>query len=218
MITVLVVPTSSRLAKLDTVKGELGISGTGQDPQVGDYIDRATDLIRRFCDREFAQATYRETVAGHGGTTLLLTRTPLVSVSQVLTDGSPITDYTIEDPDAGILLRQAGWATGELVGWNIAPFFVPDRAYPNFSVDYVAGWKLPNDGSGTPVLPKDLEHAATELTKFLWRSKGADLRVQQTRVDDLSITFRDLGQTDDGLLSAAGVLAVLRRYQRWAGA
>lgn len=210
MITVLTPPTSTQMASLATVKDELGITGTAQDAELTGYIERASAIISSYCQRKFAQATYRETVPGYGGTLLTLTHTPVVSVSQVLVDGSsPITDYTLEDPDAGLLYRKATWATGELVGWHMTPFFFPDRGHPNFTVDYVAGWKMPGE-TGSPRLPYDLEHAATELTKFMWRNKGEDLRVRSKSVDDLSLSFFDLGD----LVVAAGIAQILIPYRR----
>lgn len=212
MLTVLTPAESTKLTTVTLLKAELGISGSAEDAALGVLIDQATDIIRRFTAREFGQAAYRETIIGHGGTILMLTHTPIVSVQVVASGGSPIADYVVEDPDAGFLQRQSGWASGELIGWNIAPFYSPDRGYPNFSVDYTAGWKLPNDTGRT--LPHDAERMALELSKLLYRTKGRDNSVSQKQVDDLSLTFRNLGETDDRMLAAAGVLGIARSYQR----
>lgn len=215
MLTVTTPAVKTRLCKPADVQAELGTATS-----VDSFVDQATDIIRRYCDREFGQATYRETIAGHGDSFLMVSRVPLISVAQVLDEGGgAIVDYNVEDPDAGLLQREAGWLTGELVGWNIAPYFTPQRSFPRFTVDYTAGWKLPEDAPPVDperALPGDLQRACIELAKLLYRQRGSDRSVQSKRVGDLGLQFRDLSRSDDGLLEAAGVLAEVRRYQRMA--
>jgi len=158
MLTILTQPSSTDLTTLAKVKQDLGITNTTSDALLSDLISQISDEIVRFTQRSFAKSIFRETLAGFGGRNLVLKKTPVLAVSQILLDDGPITDSRIEDPDAGILQRDLGWVwtAGSILGSSLGfrrhgltqtlVGFVPANSeLPRFQVDYTAGYSLPGD-------------------------------------------------------------------------
>jgi hypothetical protein len=133
------------------VKAELGVAGAPDDPVFDSLIDAASSSIVSFTRRDFARQAYTETLAGHGDIRLMLARTPVIAVSAVSRDGAIITDYSIDERDAGFLYRRGGW------GWTAQCYQglsgsgrfldhgspMPRQEEPQFSVTYTAGYILP---------------------------------------------------------------------------
>jgi hypothetical protein len=148
--------TVTRLTTKERVKLELtSISGSGSDSILDALIDAAGGAIHSFCNRRkapFYRQVYSETLAGYGNTTLMLAATPVVSVASVLQDTDVITDYTIEDADAGLLNRRYGFMSSAqlypgLSGRQTFPSFgapIPNSEEPRLTVAYTAGYLLPS--------------------------------------------------------------------------
>lgn len=187
-LTVTTPGTFTDLCELDKVKNELGISGAGDDAMLTELIVDVTQILQEYCQRIFATQTYRETVPGYGGTNLVLSVIPIISITQILRDTSAITDFTVIEPEAGILWRQSGW------GWSIqfAGNTLVAHPYPNsekyeYAVDYVAGYVMPEAVS--PNLPRGVERAAIvtvkewfhnlEVNTSLKLFKSADTTIEQ---------------------------------------
>jgi hypothetical protein len=125
------------------------------------FIDQASAAIERYCGRIFAQQRYRE-VRGPWlwSDHLVLRHSPVISVSLVSADGQAITDYRIEDAEAGILYRRDGWGRWGGEEWTF---------------EYVAGFFLPEQSTPTDAaqidLPGDIQRACIETTKIWWQER-----------------------------------------------
>src|SRR5205814_298683 len=133
-------------------------TSTAQDTVFSDRIRQASRWAESYLGFPPTLQTYRETVAGFGRRSLLLSRTPVRSVASVFdaTDTGQATqiltsEFKVENADAGLLTRREGF------GWTAAlqppgsggPFLssIPLEAaplagqeYKPWLVDYAAGW------------------------------------------------------------------------------
>jgi len=129
------------------------LPASSDDAFLDELIDDASAAIHSFCNRveaPFARQAYTETLGAFGDTWLMLKGTPLVTITSVLQDGAPLTDWTIEDAGAGIINRRAQWMwTAQLnpglSGRQSFPAFgapMPGSEELRFSVSYVSGYLL----------------------------------------------------------------------------
>jgi len=190
MLEILTPAANRQLTTLAAVKGELGIpmSDVSQDTLLTSFIDQASDAIVTFCGRPFAKEDYRETLPGYGTNRLMLSRTPIVTVSSVVADSEIITDYLLENPEAGILFRKRGWRWAPTLGWNITWHPVGSSEDLNFVVEYTAGYVLPGD-QGTRTLPHDIERACIETVKAWYSAKERDPAITGERIGDYQVSY-----------------------------
>ncbi len=188
MLEVVTAATNTKLATLEAVKTELGISDASQDALLGLLIDQASAAIVDHCGRPFARETYKETVPGYGSNRLMLSRTPIISVASVVADSEVIVDYLIENPDAGILYRKVGWRWTPPLGWNITYYPVAGQEELLFAVTYTAGYVLPGD-TGTPRLPQAVERACIETVKCWFLGRDRDPALASERFGDLQSNY-----------------------------
>ncbi len=187
MLEVLTPATNRKLAQVTTIKAELGITDTSQDVLLGLLIDQVSEVIVDYCGRPFAKEVYKETVAGYGSNRLLLSRTPIVSVTSVVADSEVIVDYSIENPETGILYRKTGWRWTPPIGWNITGYPMPDQEELLFAVTYTAGYVLPGDTGRT--LPLAVERACGELVKAWFLGRDRDPALTAERIGDLQVSY-----------------------------
>lgn len=190
MLEVITSAVNKRLTTLTTVKSELGIpeSDTSQDALLTSLIDQASDAIVTFCGRPFAKESYRETLPGYGTNRLILSRTPVVEITSVMADGEVITDYLLEDAEAGILYRKRGWQWAPALNWGIIPHPVGGNENLNFTVEYIAGYVLPGD-AGTRTLPHDIERACIDTVKAWYSAKERDPAITEERLGDYQVSY-----------------------------
>lgn len=146
---------SFRLTTKERIKREAStIPASADDQLLDELIDAATDAIESYCNRSkapFARQLYVETLGAFGDVSLMLKGTPLVSIATVMQDGSPLTDWSIEDADAGLIYRRERffWTAQlnpGLGGRQSFPSFgspVPGAEELRFAVTYVAGHLVP---------------------------------------------------------------------------
>jgi Phage gp6-like head-tail connector protein len=188
-ITVTVPPSTTKLIALADLKALLGITDGANDALLGNIIQRGSDAIARFCNRVFAQRTIIETLPGPGGQLLKLKFSPIVTLTSITLDGETVdsSTYTLTEPEAGIVFREAGWAyTGHKY---------------SYTATYVHGYNLP-DMTGTDTLPYDIQQAALELCKGMWLARQRDPAVTMESVPDV-YTVQYGGQGNGGALVGA---------------
>ena len=207
-----------RLTRRENVKAELAITTASDDALFDRLIDQASRAIERYCRRPFPREVYTETLGGFGEVELMLARTPIVAVSSVLYDLDVITDYVVNDADAGILYRQVGWfwtaqVLSGLVGKQRWPGIgdpLPRQEEPRFTVGYTAGYLLPSQdlvGGTVSVAAADssFNDSASGFPKLL---QAGDLLVasgfQQAANNG---TFAVVGAPSAGKVRANAVLA-----------
>ena len=82
----------------------------------------------------------------------MLSATPIIGVPVIALNGSPLTDFTVEDAVAGTLYRQKGWDWSAQVGWYLSDYRAPGSEQPDLVVTYTAGYLLPSDDLVTATL------------------------------------------------------------------
>jgi len=212
-VTVTVEADSRHLTTTAAIKGVLGVSSTKFDAEMERLIGAATSAIEEYVQHVFAKQTYQESVNGSDHPLLMLTQTPIISVTTVLCESSPITDFEIHDADAGILYRAAGWTQSAWVGWNTEPAAIPLTGKKLYVVTYEAGYITP--GLPSPNLPPHIEQACIETVVDWYRSSKRDSSVKSKKVGDLAISYKSAA---DGEVSVdrlpAGARALLSRRAR----
>lgn len=214
------------LCDLPTVKAELGIGTTDQskDALLLEYIQDASEAIKNYCNRTFAQQTYVETLAGFGSVYMQLHESPIIGTPTVLFQGTAVTDFSVEDPDAGLLYRQALWTWTAQVGWVLTGWVAPRSeavdATGAFQVTYTAGFILPGQvnppvlpANGGKLLPRDIVKAARDLTRMFYLRKSLDPELAERRVGGFAgIQLRY--QESDKVDLPRSIAWLLKPYQR----
>lgn len=148
--TVTTAASTHDLTVLDTVKQELGITGSESDDVLARLISEQSAVAETYCRRVFAQETLADSFRVWCGTSapLILSRRPLVSITSIVEDDTTLTasDYEI-DADAGLVWRLDG--DDNRMSW------LPSKIV----ITYVAGYEL------LTTLPRDIERAVLALIK-----------------------------------------------------
>lgn len=183
-ITVVTPATSRDLTTLSQVREVLpGLSASDESWIQSFLISAASRAVEDYCQRIFARETVQETVAGYGDAWLMLSRVPVVSVSSITYLGDTITDYTIEDPDAGLLYRENGWEWTTQMRWHLTGHPMPRSEIPRYTVQYTAGYLLPGDAGRN--LPESVELAVLEAIKAWWGGLKINLELQAQLVQSV---------------------------------
>lgn len=167
-------PTNA-LTTFEAVEGELGLRLGANRALLARMVGAVSDACENYCGRPFAKATVTsERVKGYGTQRLRLRRTPLLSITSVVLEGATIdsSGYYIEDADAGLLFRSAGWnwTAFELEAASAPLLAGTEEA--SFLVSYQGGYVLPWDTTGTRSLPYDVETACILGVVQLYRDRG----------------------------------------------
>lgn len=205
---------ANALTLLATVKAELGISVSTHDTVLERLIGVASEAVARFCGRKLHyQAAIVETVRGYGGQVLLLKRTPIVSITSIVIDGTTLAadSYSIKDADVGSVYREVGWQwTSPLAEGLAAPAQVPGAEVHKYTVTYTGGWVFdPQAGSPTPArnAPYDLEQACIETVVHLWRFRGRFSNAKTEKEETSKVAW-------EGNAIPKPAQAILKRYRR----
>jgi len=212
-VTVSVAAESTNLTTTGVVKGVLGVSSVKFDVELTRLIGAATSAIEEYVQHVFAKQTYVETVNGSAHPMLMLTNTPIISITSIVCESSPIEDYSIHDAKAGILYRSAGWLMSAWVGWGIESQG-PRQGTGDliYTVTYEAGYVTP--GLADSDLPKHIEQACIETVVDWYRSEKRDSKVKSKKVGDLAITYKSADEMPVDMRLPAGARALLSRRMR----
>jgi hypothetical protein len=174
------------LCSVADVMDELGCA-VEDKPTLSNIIQQVSDAVVAYCGRYFAKQTYEETVAGYGDVHLVLSVWPVISVTTVLANGTAVTDYTLQEPESGMLYRAAGWSwTTQTVG-KLLPDPWPFSEEQIFSVEYVAGYDLPD--ALLPTLPGDVERAAIIIAKDWFANRKRNVSIKRMSTPDFSADY-----------------------------
>ena len=214
MLTVTTTSTSAAMTSVDALKTHLGITTTDQDGQLQDAVDAASDAVATYIGYYPLRQSYRETIAGFGARTMMVSRTPLTSVSAIYYGSTGLladpNSYVIDNTEAGFIVRDQGFPWSAGVEWDLDAHIAPRSERKVFIVDYTAGWTFSTDSNHT--LPNDLEHAALETAKSLYLGRKRDGTVASKSVGDLSITYRLRSDTVSAMPPES--IGFLERYRR----
>jgi hypothetical protein len=207
------------LTTLDRAKRELGSSADTDDLILEDMIRRASSAISKETRRVFGVETVTETMDGSGSRLLGLSRTPIIEVTSVTEDGTAITDYLIDDDEAGALYRANGWGrSGGLRMWGSeaysSGYILPGYQDLRYSVTYQAGYVLPEEDS--PTLPGAVEQACLESIKSWFMGRDTDPALTSLQVGQFRASYRDHGSSSSSGSLPASALGLLRNYYQTA--
>lgn len=193
---------SKRLASVEHLREELGLTTTAQDGRLGRLIDRASARIEAYLQRDLRQGEVVEKLPPVDDSRLYLRRTPVKEVSEVLQrDEALVADeengYTLENAASGVLYRRARWWVRLPYLYAITPTRSPEAGEEIYRVTYTAGYFLPEWvrplADGDVPLPADIEDAALQLARRLYTATNRDPDVTSERLGDWSATYRDPG-------------------------
>ncbi len=217
----LTVTTPADETKLTTLQAAIRYLDLAADCDVSvqakiDFLIKAvSDAARRYTGREFSRQTYQETLPAYGSPYLRVSERPIVSVSAITRDGTPVdsTSYTIEKPESGLIYAESNFtwyvASEQTLG-GVQP--LPGYEAPKYQVSYVAGWLLPGETGRT--LPHDIEFAVLEALKS-WRTgdtTGGPLR--SIKVGPVEETYAVEGTLQRGADDfPPETVAILSRYR-----
>lgn len=205
MSITVVTPTDSRdLTTLEAVKDRLVICDNANDAVLNRLIKESTDYIYRLTCRFFARETVIEKVKGFDNTQLMVSRTPIVSITSITDDnGEPVIDFEIDDKDAGLIYRENGWQWQPSRWFAASPVIVPNTEKKNYTVTYEGGYYTPGSAQGVRDLPYDLESLAIDYVQFVYiDSIDGDPTVKAHKVGDISVTKGSMDQKDSGFAMA----------------
>lgn len=216
MIEVITPAPDTLLTSLATVKSMLNISGTSQDVNLTSMIQAASDFVKRYCGRDFAKQTIKESIVGKGVPDMLLSLTPLVEVTLVEFDDTEITDWELYDAESGIIQRRARFRSTEFghTNFDAAP---TNYAEKRWHVTYTGGYVLPSwTGQGARTLPYDLERAVLDMVRSTYAKQGFDGTMKSYKIGDTAVAW-ETGSAETAGVNALvpnSALAVLNYYRR----
>lgn len=149
-------------------------AGVADDPAFKRLHLAVEKGLKRYCGREFEQATYTEIVAGYGHATVFLRETPIHEITEVRIDASgAFGEDTALDADALALMWWAGPNRNSVEyrgGW-----FPEGRRVARFV--YSAGYfpTTEEDPELAPfIIPEDLQELVLELVKLRVTTGGTE--------------------------------------------
>ena len=200
ILTIVTAATVRALTTRDAVKGDLGLSGSGDDAWIDAQILAVSSAIEAFCGRTFARETVTETWRGFCQELVILDRAPVASITSVVEDGVTLaaSDYEL-DAQKGLIYRLSGdcrawWRTQKLV------------------VTYAGGFLLPGQVGAN--LPADIERACRLAVVSAYEQRGRDVMVRSESDTNIgSVSYLD-PRGGMGMLPphAADALALHKRW------
>jgi len=214
---------------IKTTKALLGITGASDDALLTTLAGRAVEAIEGYLGYPVRLQVYSESVAAYGSRYLMLSRTPIKVVLRAFdsTDTGTATafcstDYRIEDADAGLISRDAGFDWTAPIATDFVDYHRPGQEEQPWLFEYAAGYRITGGTStdfGTTStgadLPGDIAQALDETVKAWYLARTQDVNVASVSVGSLSMTFRDQtagGGTSALPTSATRLLARRRRF------
>ena len=143
-VSVTTAALKTNLTTVSAAQSLLGLDAAAK-PLLEQLVFRASAAIVTHCHRSFARELVTETVPGFGDNFLMLDRTPVAGTPTITQNGEPITDFTVDNADSGLLYRKLGWTWTVGLGWNLTEYTVPRSEDPQFAVVYGAGYLMPDD-------------------------------------------------------------------------
>jgi len=211
---------------IKTAKALMGITGASDDALLGTLATRALEAVESYLGYPLRLQVYSETVPAYGTRTLMLSRTPIRVILRAFdsTDTGTATafcstDYRIEDAQAGLISRNAGFDWTAPVGVEFVEYRRPGQEERPWLFEYAAGFRVVGATSTDygitstgPELPGDIAQAIDETVKGWYLARTQDVNVESVTVGSLSMTFRDTTTPQTSLpLSATKLLSRYRR-------
>lgn len=242
-LTVTVASTDVDLTSTSALKAEvLGATATStsQDTRYSNLIRRASRQAESWIGQPLTVQTYRETVAGYGRRSLMLSRTPVRAILAIYDSTSTdeahsyeTSEIRVEDREAGLLSRDHGfawtatlqWRAGGIAGADsmpLQPMPMTGQEYKPWLIDYVAGYTYNgiDTGSanwstraGTTSTGRTLPEdiEAAVLANAEVQAVQPPGGVQSESLGDVSVSYQNFRSADGGMEPWQALLAPYRR-------
>lgn len=238
MLTPITAPTAKNLMDPETVLSRLKLPDSELEDLV-ETVAEASATVCRYLGYECAYGTWRETFTGATGDRLYLGARPAWSVQSVTyRDGAAqaADSYRLERGPHGesTIVRAFGnpwgygiespYASGWASGWLPSATIPGATVLPDWSIDYTAGWWLPEMAgeppAGIETFPRELQADFLRIVRWL-RSSGGDIGelaamgISRMENEGAKIEFqaaKDLAVDPSGIPSA--LLLSLPLYRR----
>jgi hypothetical protein len=179
-LTVQTAATSRRLTTAQAVYADTGDVHYLEEPTLANsLIDQASAAIESWCGRIFAQQRYVEVLGQVRDLLLPLRMRPIVAVETLLAGTDAVTDYRVEDKEAGLLYRRDRWGY--------------PSAVDDLTITYIAGYILPEQTTPPaptgPTLPADLQRACIECVKIWFAERVPESRIEARTLGDQTIRY-----------------------------
>jgi hypothetical protein len=216
------------------VKAYMGLrTDNSQDDILTHLLASTSNFISNFCGRDFAKQKVDEAIASVGMPDMLVSITPILSVTSVALDEAPYTDYVVLDTEAGILQSSRGFQSTGIGAFylNEAPTnYAETKWHVIYTGGYVLpGWTLLDDTfyTGTAPVPKfvrtlpyDLERACIEICRSSFKQiqTGADPAMTTYKIGETMAQWKQDAAFVGGDIAALGipasVVGILQHYRR----
>ncbi len=183
-LTVKTAADSTRLCLAGDIMDEMDVD-PDDSATLDKMIQQASDAIVKYCGRYFAKQTYEETVAGFGDCHLMLSVCPVISITSISYNGTTITDYTLQEPESGLVYREAGWLWTTKSFGGVIRKPMPLGEEFEYTIEYEAGYDLPDQL--LPTLPGDVERAAIITVKDWFANRSRNVSIKRLKTTDLTV-------------------------------
>lgn len=199
--------TSSDLTILATVKAELGITTSNEDPNIETWIDQASAACAAYCNRVFGSEVVSENIRRlflnryreqRWDDVIQLARYPVTAIGPVIEDTITLvleTDYTVD------------YTTGKLYRLSSDGISIMRWTCNQLTVPYTAGYAL----LGT--LPFNIERACISLVKALRNAANRDPKVKEENIPGVLQTSYWIGSVGDNGELPPDVTALLDPFR-----
>jgi hypothetical protein len=163
---------ANALTTVATMKSHLAITSSLEDTRLELFINAASEVLEKYCDRKFKSATYTEIHSGSGNNILMPLQYPLISITELRIR----TDFSTLWTDATTLIASTEYAIiddSQSVQYNGAIA----RGFGNVRLIYVAGFAT---------IPSDLELACIWAAEWFFkhRERGDMGRTTKSKSDE----------------------------------
>lgn len=184
---------SVELTTLAKVKTALEITGTDDDTYLEALIDRVSEIIEAYCDREFNSESREEIFDGTGTDDYITDEWPINSITSL-----SIRQSTLNEDDWETLDSEYYHYYGDQGVVHYLNGFL--KGVKNYKIVYTAGYTE---------VPDDLEQAAIDMISYYY-NKRKSKNVQSESIGDYSITY----SKSDNVIDDLGLDVILDKYKK----
>lgn len=199
--------TEEKLARTSDLRAFMGSTSTARDVAHALAIKAASRWVENKIGQPLLAAVYLEKVAGFGGRTLMLSRTPILNVFRFFDSTSTDTATQIlssefrVDAERGMLSRDAGFAWDAALQQDLVANIIPSEPKKPWMVEYSAGYFFPGSSSteygttstGQITLPDNIHTAVLMKAARLFERTG---NIQSEAVGDFRTSYKDSDDSD----------------------
>ncbi len=145
------------------------VPGDSDDAFLTKLISRVSSRMEVITRRRFARESITEAINGSGRTDILLSRFPIVNISEIRYNGSAISSSKYKQLGSGILFREVGWTENVMIAEVITISQLNMPGDIDWAFDYTSGFLLSTDDiSDSVVIASDSTEKTFTLSTGLW--------------------------------------------------